>query len=61
MNDIELFPCYSVPLRNFLRSKGIRYKLVGLHPETKKMFWIYFKNEQLINYLNKWKETSPNK
>jgi hypothetical protein len=61
MNDIELFSCYSVPLRNFLSSKGIRYKITAMHPETRKVFWVYIKNEQLIKYLNKWKETNPNK
>lgn len=35
MNKTKLFPCYSIPLRDFLASHGIRYELVGLHPEFK--------------------------
>jgi hypothetical protein len=58
MQDIDLFPCYSVPLRNFLNSKGLRYKLVGLHPESKCMFWVYIKTKQLDFYLDEWKETA---
>lgn len=56
MKDNKLFPCYSLPLRKFLKNKGVLYELVGLHPETKKMFWVYIKNEKLNNYLKEWKE-----
>jgi len=55
MTDNKLFPCYSLPLRDFLKSKQIRYEIVGLHPESKCMFWVYIKNEQLNNALKKWK------
>ena len=50
----KLFPCYSIPLRDFLTSKGIRYELVGLHPETHKMFWVYIKNEELNKAMREW-------
>lgn len=52
----ELFPCYSIPLRNFLTSKGIKYELVGLHPKTNKMFWVYIKNEELDKYTSEWSQ-----
>ena len=26
----KLFPCYSIPLRDFLTSKGVRYELVRI-------------------------------
>ena len=54
MEKSKLFPCYSIPLRDFLSSKGIRYELVGLHPTTHKMFWVYIKNEQLDKYTSEW-------
>lgn len=54
MKDSKLFPCYSVPMRDFLNSKGIKYELVGLHPETKNMFWVYIKTEQLHKALQEW-------
>lgn len=55
MEDVELFPCYSVPLMKFLTNKkNIRYKLVGLHPETKNTFWVFIRNENLNNALSEW-------
>ena len=58
MKESKLFPCYSIPLREFLKREGIRYELVGLHPETKLMFWVYIKDEQLNKVLKIWKETN---
>lgn len=60
MNNKKLYPCYSVPLRDFLADNHIRYELVGLHPKTKLMFWVYIKNDELNKYLKIWKETNPN-
>jgi len=54
MKESRLFPCYSIPMREFLASKGIKYELVGLHPETKHMFWVYIKTEQLNRALQEW-------
>jgi hypothetical protein len=54
MKQSKLFPCYSIPLRDFLTSHGIRYELVGLHPETHKMFWVYIKDEKLNTLTSEW-------
>ena len=54
----KLFPCYSVPLRDFLATKNIKYELVGIHPKNHNMFWVYIKDERLSKYLSKWKETA---
>ena len=50
----KLFPCYSIPMRDFFTSKGIRYELVGLHPKSHDMFWIYIKTTELIKVMNEW-------
>ena len=34
-------------MRDFFTSKGIRYELVGLHPKSHDMFWIYIKTTEL--------------
>lgn len=60
MKENKLFPCYSIPLKEFLKSKGIRYELRGLHPDSKLMFWIYMRDEKLNECLKEWKETKPN-
>jgi hypothetical protein len=57
--DVKLFPCYSIPLVKWLNNKGLRYKLIGLHPKTKKQFYIFIDDEKLDNLLREWKETKP--
>lgn len=57
-DDIQLFPCYSLKLREFLTSNGLRYKLIGLNPNSKLMFWVYVKDMKLNKCLKKWKETA---
>lgn len=52
--DVDLYCCYSLPLRNFLYTSGLRYKLAALNPNSKKLFWVYVKDEKLNNLLNKW-------
>lgn len=54
MKESKLFPCYSIPMRDFLTSKGIRYELVGLHPKTQDMFWVYIKNQKLKEAMQEW-------
>lgn len=49
-----LFPCYSIPMRDFFNSKGIKYELVGLHPISKKMFWVYIKDDKLKKAMKEW-------
>ena len=55
MKNNKLFPCYSIPLRDFLISRGFKYELIGLHPKTKQMFWIFIKNDNLETALKEWK------
>ena len=59
MKESRIFPCYSIPLRDFLLSKKIRYELIGLHPKSKCMFWVYIKDDELNKYLKEWQGTRP--
>ena len=52
--NTELYCCYSLPLRNFLYNGGLRYKLAALNPNSKKLFWVYVKDEKLNPLLNEW-------
>ena len=56
MKESILFPCYSIPLRDYLSEHGIKYELVGLNPNTNKMFWVYIKTPELLKYLIKWSD-----
>ena len=54
MNDVELYYCYSLNLRDFLSENGVRYKLAALNPNSKNLFWAYIKNEKLDKLLSEW-------
>ena len=49
-----LFCCYSLNLRDFLYSRGIKYELCALNPNSKNMFWVYVRNEKLNELLDEW-------
>jgi len=59
IDDVQLFPCYSLNLRDFLINKGLRYKISALNPNNHKMFWLFVDNEKLNNLLIEWKKTKP--
>ena len=54
MNNVELYCCYSLNLREFLYKNGMRYKLAALNPNSKSLFWVYVKDERLDKLLNEW-------
>lgn len=54
MKNSKLFPCYSIPMRDYFTSKGVKYELVGLHPITKNMFWVYIKTPKVLELMNEW-------
>ncbi len=58
--DKKLFCCFSVPLRDYLTSNGIKYELCALNEKTHKTMWIYMRNEKLNIVLNKWSLSNPN-
>lgn len=52
--DVELYCCYSLNLRNYLYSNGLRYKLAALNPNSNELFWVYVKDKKLDELLTKW-------
>lgn len=50
----KLYCCYSINLRNFLNNNGLKYELAALNPNSKKLFWVYIKNDKLNKLLNQW-------
>lgn len=56
MDNVELYCCYSLNLRNYLYENGLRYKLAALNPNSKSLFWVYVKNEKLDKLLSAWSE-----
>lgn len=53
-NDVELYTCYSLNLRNYLYDNGLKYKLAARNPNSNKLFWVYIKNSKLDELLTKW-------
>lgn len=52
--NVELYCCYSLNLREFLYNNGVRYKLAALNPNSKSLFWVYIKTEKLDKLLSEW-------
>ena len=52
--NVELYCCYSLNLRDYLYNNGVRYKLAALNPNSKSLFWVYVKNEKLDKLLTEW-------
>ena len=38
MKNSKIYCCFSKPLRDFLKNKGIRYDICALNPNSKLMF-----------------------
>jgi hypothetical protein len=50
----KVYCCYSLNLRNYLYSHGLKYEVAALNPNSQKMFWIYVKTKYLDDLLTKW-------
>lgn len=53
------YKCFSVPLKEFLLSKGLEYITIALDPKTKDTFWLFLKGEMLDEALTEWKLNKP--
>lgn len=49
----KYFFCYSIDLRTFLKTRGFNYVCTGLHPKTKRQFWLFERNERLNNDIDR--------
>ena len=59
-SNVELYCCYSLNLREFLYSNGVRYKLAALNPNSKSLFWVYVKTSELDRLLTEWSANKQN-
>lgn len=50
----KLYCCYSINLRNYLYENGLKYEIAALNPNSKKLFWVYTKTEELDKLLTRW-------
>jgi len=50
----ELFYCYSVKMKDFIKSMGIYYISKGIHPKTNRVYFIFNKSIQLDEAIIMW-------
>lgn len=53
-NNNKLFYCYSINLKNFLLSRGLRFSHSAKHYKTNKIFWVFEPSIMLSSCLNEW-------
>ena len=52
----KLYCCYSLNLRDYLIQHGMKYELCALNPNSKRMFWVFIRDNELNNLLMKWSD-----
>ena len=50
----KFFYCYSVKLKDFLKSQGFDYITKALNPNTKKPYFMFDKSKELDFAIEKW-------
>ncbi|KAF2425587.1 hypothetical protein [Bacillus subtilis] len=56
-NMDKYFFCYSTNLHEFLRyEKGIKFICTAFHDKTGKRFWLFERDEQVVNALKEYNE-----
>ena len=53
-DNVQLYTCYSLNLRNYLNDHGLKYKLAARNPNSNRLFWVYIKDKQLNDLLTQW-------
>lgn len=46
--------CYSYPQKKFLIDNGLFSIVKGIHPKSKKRYWVFERNNKLNNLLTEW-------
>lgn len=54
MTNKKYYKCCSYDLKNFISIHGIYAVSIGIHPKTKKIFYIYEISEELMHLLGTW-------
>jgi len=50
----RLFYCYSKRLKLFIESYGIHFESLGIHPKSKRPFYLYIVTDELDSILKEW-------
>ena len=55
MNN-QYFYCYSVKMKDFLKSQGLNYITKALNPNSNKPYFMFDKSKELDLAIKKWNE-----
>jgi hypothetical protein len=58
---IEVYRCYDRRLRNFLMDNQVRFLVTAKDIKTDVQFWLFIKDERLVELLALWHQNSPKK
>lgn len=50
------FFCYSLDLRHYLKRRGFSYVCTGLHPKTKRQFWLFERKDGIQAAIDEFNE-----
>lgn len=52
----DFFMCYSPDMKEYFKSKGMRYILSGLDRRSHQPFWAYLRCDALMDIVHHWDE-----
>jgi len=52
----KYFYCYSVRMKDFLKSQGLAYITKALNPKTNRPYFMFEKSKELDLMISKWNE-----
>jgi len=52
----DLFYCYSCKMKDFIKSQGLNYITIAIHPKTNRVFFIFKKSGELDKVIQLWNE-----
>jgi hypothetical protein len=53
----NIFYCYSVHLKDFLKSQGMNYIDKAINPNSKSLYFMFEKSKKLDLLIEKWNKT----
>lgn len=54
--ESKLFYCYSVQMKDFLKSQGLSFICKGVNPKNNRVFFIFQKSDLLNEKIKLWNE-----
>lgn len=56
LTEKDFYLCYSTEMRNYLKTKGIKYLLSGRDLRSNLPFYAYYRCDELMDVVHHWSE-----